>query len=121
MTEQDTETEAEEVESHASFDVNETLLLAGLVIAIAVFLGIWIYSSQVASIGVGLISAFTDPVTSFFNGLGTLITDFFTWLGKSVSNLFIVPAAAIALRYRYHAILDRIRSYIRRRRNISVS
>lgn len=91
MVEQDTETEGEEIESHASFDVNEILLLAGLVIAIAIFLAIWIYSGQVASVGVGLISSFTNPISAFFNGLGTAITAFFNWLAKSASNLMIIP------------------------------
>ena len=92
---QDTESEAEEVESHLSFDLNETLLLAGLVIAVAVFLGIWIYSAQVASIGVGLISSFTNPVSAFFNGVGQAISAFFSWLAKQVTNLFIMPLFGI--------------------------
>lgn len=75
--------------TYLGLDLDEILLLAGLVILIAVGLAIWLMQSQVAQIGIGLISAFTAPVSAVFNGIANAITAFFNWLAHSLGSLSI--------------------------------
>ena len=77
-------------ESEGGMDLDEIFLLFGIVIAVAVGLGIWLYQGQVGQIGVGLIGALTSPVSAGFNGIANAISAFFNWLAHSLGNLSIL-------------------------------
>lgn len=77
-------------ESEGGMDLDEIFLIFGIVLAVAVGLGIWIYQGQVGQIGVGLIGAFTSPVSAFFNGIANAISAFFNWLARSLGNLSVL-------------------------------
>ncbi len=89
-------------------DLDEILYLFGIVIVVAVGLGIWLYQSQVGQIGVGLIGAFTSPVSAFFNGIANAISSFFKWLGNSLGNLSIVGIRARTFGFRMMLYLLRV-------------
>ena len=91
MTE-DLQTEATDVEGYAGWDLDDILILVGVSIIAVVGLAFWLYSHQVAQIGVGLVGSFTSPVSAGFNGLASLINAFFQWASHAVSNLAILPA-----------------------------
>jgi hypothetical protein len=80
-------------ESEGGMDLDEIFLLFGIVIAIAVGLAIWLYQGQVGQIGVGLIGAFTSPVSAGFNGIANAISAFFNWLARSLGNLLYLPGS----------------------------
>ena len=96
MTE-DLQTEATDVEGYAGWDLDDILILVGVSIIAVVGLAFWLYSHQVAQIGVGLVSSFTSPVSAGFNGLASVITSFFQWASHAVSNLAVLPAFHITM------------------------
>lgn len=90
MTE-DTETEVANAEGYAGWDVDDVLILVGVSIIAVVALAFWLYSHEIAQIGVGLVGSFTSPISAAFNGFASLITNFFNWAGHAVSSLEIQP------------------------------
>ena len=100
----DTVGDVEDVEQTTSAGIDEIEIIAFLVPAILILLALIFDYKSLAQIGVGTFSAFTSPVDSFFNGLGTLISSFFNGLGKMISNGLIIKitrftAAAQRLEY----------------------
>ena len=91
MTE-DLQTETTDAEGYVGWDLDDILILVGVSIIAIVGLAFWLYSHQVAQIGVGLVSSFTSPVSAGFNGLASLITSFFNWASHAVSNLSVLPS-----------------------------
>ena len=83
------------VEEETAWDTKTIIEAAGVVLIIAIGLGIWLYSRSVAAIGVNLISSFSAPVTSGFNGLASAITAFFQMLANKLAHLVIVPSATV--------------------------
>ena len=90
MADSDTVSDVEDVEQTGSTDIDEVLLLAFLAFGIVFILAIAFDYKSLAGLGVGEIGSFLKPVTDFFNGLGALITGFFSGLAKAASNLVIV-------------------------------
>ena len=90
MADSDTVSDVEDVEQTGSTDIDEVLLLVFLGLGIVFILAIVFDYKSLAGLGVGEIGSFLNPVTSFFNGLGALITGFFSGLAKDASNLVIV-------------------------------
>ena len=82
-------------EEETAWDTTTIIEAAGVVLIIAIGLGIWLYSRSVAAIGVNLISSFSAPVTSGFNGLASAITAFFQMLANKLAHLVVVPATAV--------------------------
>jgi len=101
MTE-DMQTDVTNAEGYAGWDADDILLLVGVSIIAVVGLAFWLYSSQVAQIGVGLVSSFTSPVSAAFNGLASLITSFFNWAGHAVSSLIIMTPSRIHMIFAFH-------------------
>jgi hypothetical protein len=97
MTE-DTETEAANAEGYAGWDLDDIFIVVGVSIIAVVGLAFWLYSHEVAQVGVGLVSSFTAPVSAGFNGLASLINAFFQWAAHAVSNLFTLGFYAHAFR-----------------------
>ena len=89
MADEDTVSDVEDVEQTGSTDIDEVLLLAFLGIGIVFILAIVFDYKSLAGLGVGEIGSFLSPVQAFFNGLGSLITGFFSGLAKDASNLFM--------------------------------
>lgn len=83
------------VEEETAWDTKTIIEAAGVVLIIAIGLGLWLYSRSVAAIGVNLISSFSAPVTSGFNGLASAITAFFQMLANKLAHLVVVPATAV--------------------------
>lgn len=89
---EDTVSDVEDVEQTGSADIDEVLLLVFLGVAIVFILAIAFDYKALAGLGVGEIGSFLSPVQAFFNGLGSLITSFFSGLAKDASNLVILYA-----------------------------
>lgn len=102
----DTAEDIGRAEDTGGMDLDEILLLFGLVIGIAVILAIVFDYKQVALLGVGLISSFTNLPSSGFNGLSGTITAFFNGLDKSISNglFWILPARGQILLVQIQAV-----------------
>ena len=101
---EDTVGDVEDVEQTTSAGIDEIEIIAFLVPAILILLALIFDYKSLAKIGVGTFSAFTNPVDSFFNGLGTLISSFFDGLGNMINNGLIIritrfTAAAQRLEY----------------------
>jgi len=90
MTE-DLQTDVTNAEGYVGWDIDDILLLVGVVIIALVGFAFFLYSNSVASIGVSLVSGFASPVTAFFNGLASAITGFFTWAAHALTNMAVVP------------------------------
>jgi hypothetical protein len=87
----DLQTDVSNAEGYAGWDIDDILLLVGVVIIALVGFAFFLYSNSVASIGVSLVSGFASPVSAFFNGLASAITGFFTWASHALSNLTLAP------------------------------
>ena len=90
MADSDTVSDVEDVEQTGSTDIDEVLLLVFLGVGIVFVLAIVFDYKSLAGLGVGEIGSFLSPVQAFFNGLGSLITGFFSGLAKDASNLVVV-------------------------------
>ena len=88
----DLQTDVSNAEGYAGWDIDDILLLVGVVIIALVGMAFFLYSNSVASIGVSLVSGFASPVSAFFNGLASAITGFFTWVSHALSNLAVDPS-----------------------------
>lgn len=93
----DTETEATNAEGYAGWDIDDTLIVIGVSILGVVALAFWLDPRLLAQQGVTLIGSGLSPINAGFQGLAQLISSFFTWASKGISNLMIHPAASAAL------------------------
>jgi len=97
----DLQTDVSNAEGYVGWDIDDILLLVGVVIIALVGLAFFLYSHSVASIGVSLVSGFASPVSAFFNGLASVITGFFTWASHALTNMAVDPGlnsfAAVAM------------------------